>query len=311
MIIPDKARRINYKSDFEFSLKLVQQGEQVAWPAVPFTIKIEGSLGDYFAYYDGEKFENCSMTTDGCVVYVNNHKLGAGQLRVQLQFIFTDEKYPDGKQKVTITDSSIYLVKEGGSLLGEEKIGIEAALDYAVIDAYMMAKANGYEGTAEDYIKALSDLVKNTEDCLSATEKALAMSAKIEALMSILGDGTGLKLNIVNGGQYWLDWGDDIEVKCILEVLGTYIGDLEHYKGKTWNWTVTRDSGDEINDNIWNAGVKATAFNSAHSDINTITISYKEGDNDLGNSREDCKTTFTFKAVEQSGESVVTASVII
>ena len=101
------------------------------------------------------------------------------------------------------------------------------------------------------------------------------------------------RINIELNGQDTLDWGETIKVVC-----SVMRGDSAIDTSKGWNWSVERNSGNELEDASWNAGSKAQAFDG------TISIAFTEQENDLGTERTGVYgTVFTFYAWEDNQKS--------
>jgi len=83
--------------------------------------------------------------------------LSHGKLRVEIAFNYPDADFADGSRcEVTPRDTGIVLVSDAGDEATDANIAL--ALNYAVVDAYAIAAANGYKGTREEYFAALVSL---------------------------------------------------------------------------------------------------------------------------------------------------------
>lgn len=92
--------RINYKSDFDFKMKLKDcQGKEIPfpdcdWEAVFWT---SSKANCYKASYKGGVYVNCFKEEDGNMHFVfDSHRLGAGTLKWEPHFEIPDSIYPDG-----------------------------------------------------------------------------------------------------------------------------------------------------------------------------------------------------------------------
>lgn len=145
---------INYKSDFDFILRLRGcNGNDAGFPAYDFVAKFHASL--------------------------------------------PNDLYPDGTlDKVVPMPLDITLVPSVGDC--PSMLEVEASVPYAVIDAYDMAVASGYEGTREDYTASLrllpglaatvSDLRQGKREIAEAlTEQGIPTAA--DAPMSEMAEG--------------------------------------------------------------------------------------------------------------------------
>lgn len=99
-------RRINYKSDFDFILRLkdcADPDKTVPFPEGDFYIRFWTS--SYVNYYaasckNGE-YVNCFRTEEGAMHFVfDNHKLGRGCLQWETRFELPNSLYPDGTQDI-------------------------------------------------------------------------------------------------------------------------------------------------------------------------------------------------------------------
>ena len=170
-----------YKSDFEIDLQLTLNGEVQDVPAgVPFVVTVTGTMGAFKAYYTGTQYEGCAVDKDGKTihVYVNNHHLGIGRLKVEVWLKFEDVNYPDGKDMHLVDKTSFVLVRGNGQL---DAATVEMALPFAVVTAYDVARSKGYEGTQEDFYDSLATVSTATTDAVAATERAVAAAAEADA----------------------------------------------------------------------------------------------------------------------------------
>lgn len=152
-------RRVNYKSDFDFILRLRDcRGEAIGWPGFDWELCLwSGSRANCMMVRScGGVTENCF--DDGGEVHVvcNSHGLGRGVLRCEFYAQLPDGVYPDGcRLDVTPEELGIELV----SGRGDCGSGIEVELTAAVVrgkDAYEYAVEAGYAGSAEDFAADLS-----------------------------------------------------------------------------------------------------------------------------------------------------------
>ncbi len=120
-----------------------------------------------------------------------------------------------------------------------------------------------------------------------------------------------LRMDISYAGQTTLDYGEELPVTFELCIQTTPISELPSYAGKTWVWTIQRNSGDAASDNVWNANAKAQSFNANAGSSATLTIAFKEGDNDLGTASPAYSTIFTAKARLQGTEKTYEATINI
>lgn len=93
------------------------------------------------------------------------------------------------------------------------------------------------------------------------------------------------RLEIDNQGDYYLAYGEKTQLTC-----RAFRG-WEDVTDKVISWSVTRDSGDPIEDAAWALKPKAQNFNGS------IEICLTAEENDLGNNPYSISTIFTFKAI--------------
>ena len=162
-----KMRRINYKSDIPpLLLSLKVDEKQITVPDCDFLVRfyIEGYEGRHYdCSHIGGAWSNCEPSEDGTklVCYINNQRLGIGELCAEFHYMPTDKRYSDGSQKsVVIIDSAelgVELVEDNGDAVTEA--AIDVTLPFIYRTAYEIARDHGYTGTAEDFYSALASVV--------------------------------------------------------------------------------------------------------------------------------------------------------
>ena len=160
-------RRINYKSDIPpLLLSLKVDEKQITVPDCDFIVRfyIEGYEGRHYdCSHIGGVWSNCEPSEDGTklVCYINNQRLGIGELCAEFHYISPDRRYSDGSQKsVVIIDSTelgVELVEDNGDAVTEA--AIDVTLPFIYRTAYEIARDHGYTGTAEDFYSALASVV--------------------------------------------------------------------------------------------------------------------------------------------------------
>ena len=160
-------RRINYKSDIPpLLLSLKVDEKQITVPDCDFIVRfyIEGyECRHYDCSHIGGVWSNCEPSEDGTklVCYINNQRLGIGELCAEFHYISPDRRYSDGSQKsVVIIDSTelgVELVEDNGDAVTEA--AIDVTLPFIYRTAYEIASDHGYTGTAEDFYSALASVV--------------------------------------------------------------------------------------------------------------------------------------------------------
>lgn len=160
-------RRINYKSDIPpLLLSLKVDEKQITVPDCDFLVRfyIDGYEGRHYdCSHIGGAWSNCEPSEDGTklVCYINNQRLGIGELCAEFHYMPTDKRYSDGSQRsVVIIDSTelgVELVEDNGDAVTEA--AIDVTLPFIYRTAYEIARDHGYTGTAEDFYGALASVV--------------------------------------------------------------------------------------------------------------------------------------------------------
>ena len=117
--------RINKKSDFPLTLKLVKDGKPAKWYDCDFDIKafVEDGLTTYTAGRSGGVYNHCRLEEDGSLtLFFDNHNLTAGQLQIEVVFYHVDKDYnTDGiRQEAFNVASNVYLVSDNGNAVSLE-----------------------------------------------------------------------------------------------------------------------------------------------------------------------------------------------
>lgn len=203
--------RINYKSDFDFAMRLKDcTGKEIPfpecdWDAVFWT---SSKANAYTASCKEGECVNCFIEETGGMHFVfDNHRLGIGTLKWEPHFELPNDIYPDGIQdRFSKEPLGVELVEGAGDCPTETEV--ELTVPYAVVDAYMTARAAGFDGTAEEYyaglgmLPSLAALASDLEEGKKAVADALtrrgyptgagdsmgSMAAKIESMSYGAGD---------------------------------------------------------------------------------------------------------------------------
>lgn len=117
--------RINKKSDFPLSLKLVKDGKPTKWYDCDFDIKafVEDGLTTYTAGKSGGVYNHCRLEEDGTLtLFFDNHNLSVGELQIEVVFHHPDNNYgTDGiRQEAFNVASNVYLVNDNGNAVSLE-----------------------------------------------------------------------------------------------------------------------------------------------------------------------------------------------
>lgn len=152
--------RINYKSDFPLAVKLVKNGQPVAFPDCDFSIAAKTENG--FTVYKAERkngvCKHCKQDGDRLIVFFDNHGLGKGRIEVECVIDNPDADYTeDGiRQEMYKAKAPIVLVDDNGD-----------ALDLRLPEPRVVEKV--VEKIVEKEVQLPSDMKAFTE----ATAKAL------------------------------------------------------------------------------------------------------------------------------------------
>lgn len=95
--------RINKKSDFPLSLKLVKDGKPTKWYDCDFDIKafVEDGLTTYTAGRSGGVYNHCRLEEDGTLtLFFDNHNLSVGELQIEVVFHHPDNNYGTDRKSV-------------------------------------------------------------------------------------------------------------------------------------------------------------------------------------------------------------------
>ena len=114
--------RINKKSDFPLTLKLIKDGKFIKWYDCDFDIKasVEDGFTTYTAGRKGGNFNHCKVEEDGTLtLFFDNHNLSTGELQIEVVFYHVDKDYnTDGiRQEAFNVASNILLVNDNGNAI--------------------------------------------------------------------------------------------------------------------------------------------------------------------------------------------------
>lgn len=160
-------RRINYKSDIPpLLLSLKVDEKQITVPDCDFLVRfyIDGYEGRHYdCSHIGGVWSNCEPSEDGTklVCYINNQRLGIGELCAEFHYMSPDRRYSDGSQKSVVvigsTELGVELVEDNGDAVTEA--AIDVTLPFIYRTAYEISRDHGYTGTAEEFYGALASVV--------------------------------------------------------------------------------------------------------------------------------------------------------
>ena len=174
-------RKINYKSDFDFILRLKDcNRKDVSWPSFDWDARFWTSTraNAVSASCKGGQLSNCFNDNGLIHIVLDNHHLSKGKLEMEFHAELPNGIYPDGVEDVFAPQPlDIMLVDGQGDCFTEAEV--EYILPFAVVTAYDTARAAGFDGTAEEYYAGLSAL-----PALSASVSDLA-AAKAEVAAAL------------------------------------------------------------------------------------------------------------------------------
>lgn len=160
-------RRINYKSDIPpLLLSLKVDEKQITVPDCDFLVRfyIEGYEGRHYdCSHIGGAWSNCEPSEDGTklICYINNQRLGIGELCAEFHYMSPDKRYSDGSQRSVViigsTELGVELVEDNGDAVTDA--AIDVTLPFIYRTAYEIARDHGYTGTADDFYSALASVV--------------------------------------------------------------------------------------------------------------------------------------------------------
>lgn len=150
-------KHIHYKNDFEFLLKIM--GKDGAVRQVPlYRWNVVFSVGGV-CYECSLRDGNAVVKGDTIVCRLQDHGLGCGELKAEFREFIPNKDWLDGVVDVSTpidTDIELWYGKSDDS---EEMVSGSVVSAYFVYDAYLTAKANGYDGTADEYYNAITGVV--------------------------------------------------------------------------------------------------------------------------------------------------------
>lgn len=197
-------KRINYKSDFDFVLKLVscvkaEDGTitktEVGFPDHDWTATFwtSSKANAYVASSKGGVLTNC-FNDDGQIhIVCNAHKLGVGELKCEYHAALPNVMYPDGSCDVYEPQELDIELWTGQSDCPTEMV-VEMGLSAMYRSVYEDAVQAGFKGTKEEYYQRLSELPdsvevattirQSVEDINEASKNISAMVADIGSMAS-------------------------------------------------------------------------------------------------------------------------------
>ena len=150
-------KHIHYKNDFEFLLKIMGKDGAVR-PVPQYRWSVVFSVGRV-CYECSLRDGNAVVKGDTIVCRLQDHGFGCGELKAEFREWIPNKDWLDGVVDVSTPIDTDIELWEGKSDDAEEMVSGSVVSAYFVYDAYLTAKANGYEGTAEEYYNAITGVV--------------------------------------------------------------------------------------------------------------------------------------------------------
>ena len=197
-------KNINYKSDFDFILKLVScvkaEDDSITKREVGFpdhdwsaTFWTSSKANAYVASSKGGVLTNCFNDNGQIHVVCNAHKLGVGELKCEYHAALPNVMYPDGSCDVYEPQELDIELWTGQSDCPTEMV-VEMGLSAMYRSVYEDAVQAGFEGTKEEYYQRLTELPdsvevattirQSVEDINEASKNISAMVADIGSMAS-------------------------------------------------------------------------------------------------------------------------------
>lgn len=174
-------KHIYYKNDFAVEITLLNaSGEVVAPPDWQWHIEFTDGRRKYICSVDKG---NANVVGNTIMCYLDNHKFCCGEVGYKFVQAIPDLNYLDGFQNL-ITPKALPIELWENESDNDVNIQSSVVPAYVVYDAYQTAKANGYEGTAEDFYDALIHIVdinkKEAERVKAEADRVTAEQQRVE-----------------------------------------------------------------------------------------------------------------------------------
>lgn len=170
-------RRINYKSDFDFILKLKDgEGNDIGIPQYNWTAKFYTTtmLNAYVASNVDGTLTNCFDDEGQLHIVVNNHRLGTGVLKVEFNSEIPNDIYPDDSELIVVpVPLDIELTRAAAP--APEAFEVELMIPYITVD-----KGGQIDPS---YIKDLGIVADSEAAFLAAAAKEVTENAKIRMIV--------------------------------------------------------------------------------------------------------------------------------
>lgn len=171
--------RINYKEDFELVVKLLAGDKPYKLGDEDFRIDFIVMASRYTVGRTGGVCERCSVDGNKIRCFMDAHGLPPGELRAEVKVNTPDPNYADGSRlNVAIAEGTVVLVKDNTRFDGAV---IKANIPVVLIDAYQLAKEQGYKGTIDEYYATFNDVSALLESMRGVAEEERKRSTSEEA----------------------------------------------------------------------------------------------------------------------------------
>ena len=147
-------KHIYYKNDFAVEITLLNaSGEPIAPPVWEWSVEFSDGRRSYVCAL---KKGNVKVVDKKIICYLDRHMLGCGVITYKFVQDIPNVNYVDGYQHI-ISPKSLPVELWEKESDDDCNIQSEIVPDYAVYDAYMIAKQNGYTGTAEEFYQGFNN----------------------------------------------------------------------------------------------------------------------------------------------------------
>ena len=161
-------KHIYYRNDFAVEVESFNlEGVKVSPPEWKWSMEFSDSRKKYVCSLEKG---NAEVMDDGSVMcYLDNHNFYCGRLSCKFKEQIPNLSYLDGFQRVIRpTDIDVELWDKPSDNDGTATVTVIP--DYVIYDAWMIAKANGYSGTQEEFYTALNELPTTIETAESVLQ---------------------------------------------------------------------------------------------------------------------------------------------
>lgn len=180
-------KHIYYRNDFAVEVELFNfEGVKVPPPEWKWSIEFSDSIKKYVCSLEKG---NAEVMDNGSVMcYLDNHNFYCGRLSCKFKEQIPNLSYLDGFQRVIRpTDIDVELWDKPSD--NDGNVSVSVIPDYVIYDAWMIAKANGYSGTQEEFYDALNHIVdinkKEAERVEAEANRVTAEQQRVENFIAM------------------------------------------------------------------------------------------------------------------------------